>query len=62
MAGANKLVSGEDIQTAKDNIAPIKKGNLVDVDKTGSTILNIQRPRRKKPVNLFSGSKYEIRI
>jgi hypothetical protein len=63
MAGAQKALTEEDVQKAKQTILPdIRKGELVDTKKTGSNILNIQTPKRKKPVNLFSGSKYEIRI
>ena len=62
MAGANQAMTEEDVPV-KQSVSPaITRGELVDVNKTGSNILNIQTPKRKKPVNLFSGSKYEIRI
>jgi len=63
MAGANKALTEEEVQQAKESVAPkITRGELVNTERTGSNILNIQTPKRKKPVNLFSGSKYEIRI
>ena len=63
MVGANQALTEENVQQTPEPIATsISRGELVDVERTGSNILNIQTPKRKKPVNLFSGSKYEIRI